>query len=275
VTAALEIDEKTKDKHSIAWDRFRRAQIARCRGEYTQAALEFEDCLEMFRGMNAPFGEAWCIYELGRVALATEEFHDASAYFERALAIFRVLGSGNAWATLQLGSTAAYEGRFRTAGKLLQKSLTAFRENGPRSGLLRALTESARLARLQGDVETAQSLVAESLGLAAEIDSKILAVAALQQAAYLAKNRGSHEICARFLGKVDALREDMGSPIEPCNQAEYSGAVDTARNALGEEAFSKLVRQGRVAPLSALFEGAAPALLSPQPATPSAAPPSD
>jgi len=195
------------------------------------------------------------------VALATEEFHDATAYFERALSIFRVLGTGSNWASLQMGSTAAYEGRFRTAGKLLQKSLAAFRESGPRSGLLRALTESARLARLQGEIETAQDLVSESLELAAQIDSKVLAVLALQQAAYLAKNRGNHEGCARLLGKVDALREDMGSPIEPCNQAEYSGAVDTARNALGEEVFSKLVRQGRIAPLSALLEARATALV--------------
>ena len=75
---ALEIHEKAHEVHNAIWDRYKRGQIASCRSEYTQAQIEFEECCRAFQQMSATVGEAWCLYELGRIALDTEEFAEAS-----------------------------------------------------------------------------------------------------------------------------------------------------------------------------------------------------
>ena len=241
---AIQIHEAIGDHHSLTWDRYKRAQVARARGEYTQARLEFEDCLSAFQRMAATLGEAWCLYELGRIALDTEEFLEACEYFERALVMFRILGTGTAWATLQLGSTAIYEGRFRSARKSLQKSLAAFRAAGTKNGLAQALCELARLTRLLGEHDEARSFLSESFALVKQIDSKSLAAAVLEQFAYLLKGENRPEDCAHVLGKIAALREEMSSPVPPRDRAEYDKAIDAARTALGEDTFNTLAKEG-------------------------------
>lgn len=242
--ATFQIHEATGNYHCLVWDRYQRGQVARARGEYTQARLEFEDCLNAFQRMTAPLGEAWCFHELGNVALDTEEFLEAGEYFERALTIFRILGTGAAWATLRLGSTAIYEGRFRSARKSLKKSLAAFREAGPKTGLAQALCELARLARLLGERDEARSLLNESFELAKQIDSKFTTTRVLEQCAYLLKGENRPEGCAHILGKVASLREEMSSPIPPRDRAEYDAAIEATRSALAEDMFDTILKNG-------------------------------
>jgi len=249
---ALTTEEKAGENHNVTWDRYKRGQIACCRGEYTQARVEFEECLKAFQQMNATLGEAWCIYELGRIAIDTEEFLEASGYLERCLSMFRTAGRGSAWATLQLGRIAIYEGRLRSARKLLERSLAIFREMGSKNGMTQALGELARLARLQREHELAHSFLKESFELATQMDSKRAAAPVLQQLAYLANAQNQHDRAARLLGKVDALREEMGSPVPACDCAEHENAIKRASAALGEEPFAKLWADGRSASLDQL-----------------------
>lgn len=251
---AIEIHEASRDCYSLSWDRYKRAQVACARGEYTQARLEFEDCLNAFKQMAAPMGEAWCLYELGKVSLDTEQFLEGCEYFERALGMFRILGTGAAWATLRLGSTGIYEGRFRSARKSLQKSHLAFREAGTKSGLAQALCELARLARLLGEHDDARSLLSESFNLAKQIDSKSIAASVLEQCAYLLKGENRPEDCAHVLGKVAALREEMSSPIPPRDRAEYEAAIEAVRNVLGADVFDALSKDGWISAPTKLDE---------------------
>jgi len=147
---ALAIEEKAGENHSVTWDRYKRGQIACCRGEYTQARVEFEECLKAFQQMNAILGQAWCIYELGKIAIETEEFFEAGGYLERCLSMFRTAGRGSAWATLQLGRVAIYEGRLRSARKLLERSLATFREMGSKNGMTQALGEPDKKSQGEG-----------------------------------------------------------------------------------------------------------------------------
>jgi tetratricopeptide (TPR) repeat protein len=244
---ALEIHEKASEKHNASWDRYKRGQIASCRGEYTQARIEFEECHKVFEQMNSNVGQAWCRYELGKIALDNEELADATAHFEHSLSMFRILGRPNAWANLHLGITAIYEGRFRSARKLLQKSLTTFRETAAKNGIAHSLWELARLARIQADYDAAQTFLCESLELTKQMDSKRFAASVLQQKAYLAHAQQQYESSVRLFGRADALRDEMGSPLPLCDRAEYNNAIEKSRAALGEDPFSKLWEEGRLA----------------------------
>ena len=177
---------------------------------------------------------------MGRIALDTEEFLEACEYFERALALFRILGTGAAWATLRLGSTAIYEGRFRSARKSLQKSLAAFRAAGTKNGLAEALCELARLTRLLGEHDEARLFLSESFALVKQIDSKSLAVRVLEQFAYLLKGENRPEDCAHVLGI--ARTEEMSSPVRRATGRVHR-SNDAVRTALGDETFTLIQRR--------------------------------
>ena len=243
---ALQVHEKTAEIHNAIWDRYKRAEIAFFRGEFAQAEGEFEQCCQAFEQISAIVGEAWSLYEIGKISLAKEGLADANTFFERSLAMFRSLGKSNAWAILQLGTTAIYEGRFRSARKFLEKSLTAFRESGAKNGIVNSLCQLGRLARLQADYQTAHSVLKESLELTSQMDSKYLAVFVLHEMAYLACAERQYKDAAKLFGKIDALREEMNSPVPPCDCAEYGGATQLARTELGDEMFANLLSEGKI-----------------------------
>ena len=115
--------------------------------------------------------------------------------------------------------------------------------------MTQTLGELGRLARLQRDYEIAYSLLKEGFELAKQMDSKRAAAPVLQQLAYLANAQSQHDRAARLLGKVDALREEMGSRVPPCDFAEHENAIKQASAALGKELFAKLWAEGRSASL--------------------------
>jgi predicted ATPase/class 3 adenylate cyclase/Tfp pilus assembly protein PilF len=242
---ALSVHEKTKEIHNAIWDRYKRARIAFFRGEFAQAEVEFEQCCHAFQQISATVGEAWSHYEIGKICLAKEELAEANALFERSLAMFRSLGKPNAWSSLQLGTTAIYEGRFRSARKFLEKSLTAFRETGAKNGMVSSLAQTARLARLQGDYLGAYSMLKEGFELTSQMDSKSLAAIILQEMAYLACAEKRFEDAAKLFGKIDALREEMNSPVPPCDRAEYETAAEQVRSVLGD-AILELQSEGKL-----------------------------
>jgi len=249
---ALEIHEKAHEVHNAIWDRYKRGQVASCRGEYTQAQIEFEECCKAFQQMSATVGEAWSLYELGKIALDKSELLEASTYFERSLGVFRSLGRANAWVTLHLGATAIYEGRFRSAKKLLQKSLDIFRESGRKNGIALALCELAHLDRLQGEYQTVESAVAETMELVRQMESKRYAIVGLQEAFQLASAQDRHEHAARLLGKLEVSREEIGASVAPRCRSEYERATARSREALGEDAFANLREEGRLTSLDRL-----------------------
>jgi hypothetical protein len=136
--------------------------------------------------------------------------------------------------------------------KFLERSLAILREMGSKNGMTQAQGKLARLARLQREYEVAHSFSKESFELAKQMDSKRAAAPVLQQSAYLAKAQSQHDRAARLFGKVDALREEIGSPARPCDHAEHKNAIKHANAALGQELSAKLWADGRSAGLDQL-----------------------
>jgi predicted ATPase/Tfp pilus assembly protein PilF len=242
---ALQIHENAREAHNAIWDRYKRGQIACARGEFGHAEVEFEECCKAFQQMSATVGEAWSVYELGKISLYKEDLAEANTFFERSLAMFRSLGRPTAWAALQLGTTAIYEGRFRSARKSLEKGLAVFRESGVKNGIVDTLCQLARLARLQSDYAAAHSFLSESMELVREMDSKRLAAPVLEQLAYVANVEKRYDCGAKLLGKIDALRGEMGSPVPPCDRTEHHAANETARMELGDQVFDTVWTEGK------------------------------
>jgi hypothetical protein len=51
------------------------------------------------------------------------------------------------------------------------------------------------------------------------------------------------------LGKLEALREEIGMPLTPRSRGGWERAIEISRTALGEKSFSKVREEGRLASL--------------------------
>jgi hypothetical protein len=56
-----------------------------------------------------------------------------------------------------------------------------------------------------------------------------------------------------LLGKLETLRQEIGSPLTPRRRTEFERAIAASREALGEDAFATLREEGRLASLDRLY----------------------
>src|SRR4029077_12144865 len=121
-----------------------------------------------------------------------------------------------------------------------------------KNGIALALCELAHLDRLQGEYQTAESALSATMELVRQMESKRYAIIGLQEALQLASAQNRHECAAMLLGKLEALREEIGAPVAPRYGTEYERATARNREALGEDAFAILREKGRLASLDQL-----------------------
>ena len=88
--------------------------------------------------------------------------------------------------------------------------------------------------------------------LVRQMESKRYAIVGLQEAVQLASAQDRHERAARLLGKLEALREEIGAPLAARCCTEYERATASSREGLGEDAFASLREEGRLASLDRL-----------------------
>ncbi|MCI0561283.1 MAG: tetratricopeptide repeat protein, partial [Nitrososphaera sp.] len=120
-----------------------------------------------------------------------------------------------------------------------------FRELGYKRGIAVSLNNLGLVARCQGDYERALMLHEESLALYQEVGDKSGIAACLEGLARVAGVQDQPERAAWLLGAAEALRETIGIPLPPSDQANYEHNVTSVRTKLGEEAFAAAWAKGR------------------------------
>src|SRR5262249_23718913 len=156
--------------------------------------------LAIKRQLGDKRGTAYSLNNLGTVAHNQGEFVPAWTLFEESLALSRDLGDKRIMADslMNLGSVASDQGRYAVARPLLEESLAIKRQLGDRQGLAYSLEAFAALAAAQGQTKRA----------------------------------------AREWGASERLRKEINAPLPPNIREKYDRQVASARQALGEEAFS-------------------------------------
>lgn len=245
INSALQRHEVLGEKHAAEWDRFKRAQVASLRGQFMQAQTEFEECSRNFALTGAMAGQAWSVYEIGKIDLARGDLPEATSSFEQSLSLFRPLGIARAWPAMQLGVIAISEGRFRSGRKLLEKALVVFRQALVRHGLTETLSQLARLARHEGDLDSVRSHLEEARNLIRTMESPPLARPVLEQMAYLSHTLGRIEECVVLLGKIDELSVELGLPMRPVDLLELNELMAATNQKLGDETFGRYYAEGR------------------------------
>ncbi len=230
----LDIARHLSDKQGVAVSLNALASFAQDRGDVAAARSLFEESLALWRESGDQKDVARSLSNLANVLKLEGDYPRARTLYAECLSIFRGLGdkTGVAWSLNSQGDVARDQGDSATARTLYEQGLTIFREVGDRRGIAATLADQGNLAREQRDCAAAQSLHRESLSIFQELDQKRGIARLLECFACTAATQLQAERSLRLAGAAAALRQYIGAPLTPAEQAELEVILDPARQAL-------------------------------------------
>ena len=221
--------------------------LALDRGDYGEATSLLEESLTLHRELGSKEEVVGVLNGLGIMASANGERERSVSFFSEALALGR--GTGNVRMTAvslgNLGITMLVHGDPDQAAVLLEEGLALFRDIGDNSNIAIGLMHSALAALIQGDHERAKALSQESLKLLQKAEDKQHIPDCLEIMAGEAGAQDQAQRAARLWGAAEAMREDLGVPLQPEDRKLLDPFLATARSSLGEEEWQTTLTEGR------------------------------
>jgi predicted ATPase len=266
VGESLDITRQLGDKQGVAVSLNALAVLARDRGAVEVARSQFEDALVLWRELGDEKAIARALSNLANVVKLQGDYARARSLYAECLSIFKGLGDGTgvAWSTNYQGDVARDQGDSAAARILYEQALAIFRELGDRWGIAGTLADLGSLAREQRSFPTAHSLYGESIRIFQELEHKRGIARLLECFACSAAAQFQAERSLRLAGSAAALRQNIGTPLTPAEQAKMEAALDQPRQALTNTAGTTAWLEGWDMPLEkAIEEVLMPELASP------------
>jgi predicted ATPase len=233
IRESLDIARQLRDKQGAAVSLNALAVNARDRGDVPVARSLFEESLVLWRELGDQKAVARSLSNLANIVKLQGDNARARSLYAACLSIFRGLGdrTGVAWSMNYQGDVARDQGDSAAARTLYEQSLAIFRELGDRWGIAGTLADLGSLAREQRNYPAAHSLYRESIKLFQELDHKRGIARLLECFACSAADRFEAERSLRLAGAAAALRQNIGAPLTPAEQAKLEASLDRARKA--------------------------------------------
>jgi predicted ATPase len=232
------------------------AVFARDRGSIAKARALFEESLALWRELGDLKAVARALSNLANVVKLQEDYDRARSLYAECLSIFRGLGdrTGVAWSLNYQGDVARDQGDSAAARTLYEQGLAIFRELGDRWGIAGTLADLGSLAREQRDYPCAHSLYRESILIFQELDHKRGIARLLECFACSAAAQFQAERSLRLAGAAAGLRQNIGAPLTPAEQAKLEAILGTARQALTNTAGATAWLEGWALPVEKAIE---------------------
>ena len=230
----LDIARQLQDTQGVAVSLNALAVHARDRGDLAVARSLFEESLVLWREMDDSKAIGRSLSNLANVVKLQSDYPRARSLYAECLSIFEGLGdrTGVAWSMNYQGDVARDQGESAAARALYEQGLAIFRDLGDRWGIAGTLADLGSLAREQGNYPTACSLYRESIRIFQELDHKRGIARLLECFAFLAAVQLEAERSLRLAGAAARLRQNIGAPLTPAEQAKLEAGLDPARQAL-------------------------------------------
>ncbi|MFL5803470.1 MAG: tetratricopeptide repeat protein, partial [Roseiflexaceae bacterium] len=229
--------------------------VRREQGNFAQATALLEESLTMYRRFGEREGVAFSLVGLADVARDHGDAARVREYGAESLSILRELRIqwmlGFALNNLALG--AYVEGDLAQAFTLIDESVTLFRDLKAYSSLAEVLITQGHILRAQGHAAAANAALSEALRLAWAVGPHLFVAAALEGLADLWATPEQADLAVRLLAGAAVLREQMGTPVRPVDQARLTNTLTTARSALGVDAFSATWAEAQTLPLEQIL----------------------
>ena len=234
IRESLDIARQLRDQQGAAVSLNALAVNARNRGNVPVARPLFEESLVLWRELGDQKAVARSLSNLANIVKLQGDNARARSLYAECLSIFRGLGdrTGVAWSMNYQGDVARDQGDSAAARTLYEQGLAIFRELGDRWGIAGTLADLGSLAREHGDYPTALSLYRESIKLFQELDHKRGIARLLECFACSAAVQLEAERSLRLAGAAAALRQNIGAPLTPAEQAKLEASLHSARQTL-------------------------------------------
>ncbi|MGB9478946.1 MAG: protein kinase, partial [Candidatus Acidiferrum sp.] len=231
---SLDLARKLGDKRSAAISLNAIGVNTRDMGDLGASRAAFEESLGLWRELEDAPAVARALSNLATVVKLQGNFAYATALYDECLTIFHQLGdaTGVAWALNHQGDAARDQGELASARMLYEQSLATFRQVDDQWGIAGSLADLGNLAREHQDYATADSLYRESLGIFRKLEHKRGIARLLEALACSAAGQSEAERALRLAGAAAALRQSIGAPLVPTEQAKLERSLDEARRGL-------------------------------------------
>ena len=231
--------------------------LARNRGAYQDAIAAYEEALGVIRDLGLRDEIPFLLVDLGDLQVLREGFEAATILHKQALDAATELGAPDATALARSGlaRAARRQGRYDQARELFQRALFFYREAGFPAETANTLAALGFVEELDGNLDAAEAYHHEGLRLARNLADQPPSALALEGLACVAAARQESERAAILLGAADSIRTRAGSPLPPQERADVGRATDAALSALGRDAFTAAVEQGRGMTIRQLIDG--------------------
>jgi predicted ATPase len=258
IAESRDVSRELGDKQGVAVSLNALAVSARDRGDLALANALSEENLELWREIGDPRAIARAISNLASVAKLQRDFTRARSLYDECQSLFHQLGdrTGVAWSINYKGDVARDEGDSASARSLYEQALSMFREIGDRWGVAGTLADLGNLAREQRDCATAHALYRESLKVFQELEHRRGIARLLECFACSASIQFQAERSLRLAGAAAALRQNIGAPLTPAEQAKLDTHLDPARYALANTSGATAWLEGWGMPLEKAIEKA-------------------
>jgi predicted ATPase/DNA-binding winged helix-turn-helix (wHTH) protein len=264
---SLDIMRRLFDQQGVAASLNSLAVVARSRGDIPEARALLEESLVLWSELGDQKAVAGCLSNLANIVKLQGDNAHARVLYAQCLSIFEGLGdrTGVAWSMNYQGDVARDQGDSAAARTLYEQGLAIFRELDDRWGIAGTLADLGSLAREEGNYPAAQSMYRESIKLFRELDHKRGIARLLECFACAAAAQLQAERTLRLAGAAAALRQHIGAPLTPGEQAKLEASLRRARQALPNTASATAWSEGGALPV----EKAVEEVLRPDAASPS------
>src|SRR6202790_1997043 len=267
INESQDIARELGDKTGIAVSLNALAVFARDRGDIATAHVLFETSLELWRELGDQKAVARALSNLANVLKLQGDYERSRSLYAECLAIFQRLGdrTGVAWSLNYQGDVARDQGDSAGAQALYEQGLAIFRELGDRWGIAGTLADLGSLAREQRNYPRGNSLYQESIKIFRELEHKRGIARLLECFACSAAAQSHAERSLRLAGAAAALRQNIGAPLTPAEQAKLEASLHMARQALSNTVGVAAWLEGWTLPVEKVVEE----VLMPDAASPS------
>ncbi|RFS87489.1 AfsR/SARP family transcriptional regulator [Actinomadura spongiicola] len=222
------------------------ARLAEIKGDHHRSAALVRGALRLAEELGLWLQVSLLHSGLGRLALLMGDHAESDRRHERGRSLAAEHGyhPGEAFARTGLALTARRAGRLDEAESHMRAALAWEREVRFAPGITLALAELGFTAEQRGDAEAAAELHREALAVARDTGDPRAIALALEGLAGVAARTGAPADAARLLGEATALRESAGAPLPPEERADVDRITESARSAVGDEAFTTAFTTG-------------------------------
>ena len=221
--------------------------VATWQGDYIAARELNQESLAIRRELGDTPGVATLLNNLGIIARFQHDLSGARQMNEESLTLFREIG--DRWAVGQLlnnqACVASDQGNYTEARLLLQESLFIRRQLNDKAGLALSLNTLADVMLDEGDYAEVRPLLDEGLAINRELGDQTAIAYLIEDYGGLAAAEEKPERALQLTGFATALRESIGAPLPPAEQARVDRMIATAHKALQEAAATAAWEAGR------------------------------